>query len=86
MLHLDDSGEAMVIGGAQLCRQAMPCTHKLYLTVIDHAFEGDVWLDSFEESEWREDSRRDVPADESNPWPYSCRVLLRRPGTGKDSC
>ena len=84
--HLDVSGEAMIIGGAQLCREAMPCTRKLYLTVIDHAFEGDVWLDSFDEDEWLETDSRVVVADDKNPWTYNCRVLERCPGTGRNQC
>lgn len=78
--HLDESQEIMLIGGASLCAAAMPLTEKLYLTVIDHEFEGDVWLDSFEESDWREASARTVEADESRgqAWSYTCRVLLRR--------
>ena len=45
--------EMVVIGGAGLCRDAMGMTRRLYLTVIDHAFEGDTWLDSFHWDEWQ---------------------------------
>ena len=44
--------EFVVIGGAALCRDAMTNTQRLYLTVIDHAFEGDTWLDSFNWDDW----------------------------------
>jgi len=44
--------EMFIIGGAGLCRDAMAITQRLYLTVIDKAFEGDVWLDSFEWDDW----------------------------------
>ncbi len=44
--------ELVVIGGAGLCRDAMPLTQRLYLTVIDHAYEGDTWLDSFAWDQW----------------------------------
>lgn len=44
--------EMVIIGGAGLCRDAMVMTQRLYLTVIDHAYEGDTWLDSFEWGEW----------------------------------
>jgi len=46
------AGEMVVIGGANLCREAMPLTQRLYLTVIDRSYEGDVWLDSFQWSDW----------------------------------
>lgn len=46
------ASEMVVIGGAGLNRVAMPVTQRLYLTVIDHAYEGDTWLDSFQWSDW----------------------------------
>ncbi|MGQ7843888.1 dihydrofolate reductase [Granulosicoccus sp. 3-233] len=45
--------ELMIIGGAALCADAMPQTQRLYLTTIDHAFDGDTWLDSFHWEDWR---------------------------------
>lgn len=47
-----DVEELMVIGGAALCREAMPQVERLYLTIIEHAFDGDTWLDSYDASEW----------------------------------
>jgi len=47
------ASEMVLIGGAGLCRDAMPITERLYLTVIDHAFEGDIWLDSFHWDDWQ---------------------------------
>jgi len=55
-----DVEEHCVIGGAQLCRDAMPLTERLYLTVVDAEFEGDTWFDSFEFSDW---SIRDAGLD-----------------------
>ena len=49
----DKEPEFVIIGGAALCRDAMPLTDRLYLTVVDHAFEGDTWLDSFDWAEWK---------------------------------
>ena len=84
--HRDATGEIMLIGGASLCAAAMPQTEKLYLTVIDHAFEGDVWLDSFNENDWRGVSARTVDADPAGgqPWSYTCRILLRRDHGSQD--
>ena len=44
--------EMVIIGGAGLCREAMSRTQRLYLTVIDHEFQGDTWLDSFHWEDW----------------------------------
>ena len=46
------ASEMVVIGGAGLCRDAMAITKRLYLTLIDHAFQGDTWLDSFSWDDW----------------------------------
>lgn len=45
--------EIMIIGGARVCREAMPLVYRLYLTVIDQAFDGDTWLDAFDWNDWR---------------------------------
>ncbi len=73
--HLDDEREAMVIGGAEICRLAMPQTERLYLTLIDAEFEGDTWLDSYVADEWEEVSREERHAD---GFPLSLLVLERR--------
>lgn len=70
--------ELMIIGGASLCRDAMPLTDRFYLTVIDHAFEGDTWLDSFEWNHWREISREDADPATTGGYAVSYRVLERQ--------
>ena len=56
--------EVMIIGGANLCREAMPMTERVYLTYIDHAYEGDTYFDSFNWSDWQERSRQDNQHDD----------------------
>lgn len=73
--HLDEDNEAMVIGGAEICRLAMPLTQRLYLTLIDAEFDGDTWLDSYSENEWEEVSREERHSD---GYPLSLLVLERR--------
>ena len=51
--------EVMIIGGAGLCREAMPQTQRIYLTAIDNEYEGDIYFDSFDWSDWVERSRED---------------------------
>ncbi len=51
------ASEIVIIGGALLCRDAMPLTQRLYLTFIDHVFEGDTWFDSYEPGDWNESMR-----------------------------
>ncbi len=47
--------EMMIIGGASICESAMPYVERLYLTIIDHEFEGgDTWLQSYQANDWIE--------------------------------
>ena len=61
--HTTEPPEVMIIGGAGLCREAMPVTQRIYLTHIDHAYEGDIWFDSFEWDDWQIVSRKDNEQD-----------------------
>lgn len=70
-----DPPECAVIGGAAVCRDAMPRTGKLYLTRLHQTFDGDTWLDSFDESDWTVESSRDATADDVS---LSYEVLLRK--------
>jgi dihydrofolate reductase len=49
--------EVMIVGGAQIYREAMPMTDRLYLTVIHRTIEGDAYFPDFDQSEWREIAR-----------------------------
>ena len=44
--------EVFVIGGAQIYREALPKADFLYLTRIDHAYEGDTCFPDWDEQEW----------------------------------
>ncbi len=61
----ESTGEAevAVIGGADICKLAMPLCKRLYLTVIDAEFEGDTWLTSFERDDWSLASETTVTVD-----------------------
>ena len=77
-----NTDEVMIIGGASLCREAMPEVQTLYLTIIDHAFVGDTWLDSFHKEEWVEETRREFPANETDsPYPHAFVELKRKKQT-----
>lgn len=73
--------ELMIIGGAGLCREAMPLTQRFYLTLVDHAFEGDTWLDSFDWDDWQEVSRETRDPATTGGLDVSYLVLARRKNT-----
>lgn len=70
--------EVFIIGGADVFREALPIADRLYLTLIDHVFEGDTFLPELG-SDWREISREDHEPDEKNLYRYSFRTLERAP-------
>ena len=52
--HENKQDEIMVIGGGNIYTQALPLSHRLYLTHIDIAIEGaDAWFPEFDTGEWK---------------------------------
>jgi len=70
--------EIMVIGGADLYRQALPLAHRIELTEVECDIDGDVRLEPFPPSEWRETTREAHAADDRHPWPFAFVTLERR--------
>lgn len=69
--------EVMVIGGAELYRQALARSGRIYLTEVHAEPAGDTCFPEFDPHEWREVRREDHPADQRNDHPYSFVVLER---------
>ena len=72
-----DLSEVMVIGGAELYREAFPHADRLYLTEVDAEFVGDVWFPSFDRTQWMETSAVEHPCDATHAHGYRFRVLDR---------
>ncbi len=47
-----DQEEVMIIGGASIYEQAMVYAQRIYLTLIHHQFDADVFFPSFDKTEW----------------------------------
>ncbi|AFU99851.1 type 3 dihydrofolate reductase [Simiduia agarivorans] len=71
------AGEVMVIGGAELYRQALPMAQRLYLTRVHATIEGDAHFPAVEKSDWLLESDERHSAEGSNPYDYSFIVLSR---------
>ncbi len=69
--------ELMVIGGAQIYEQLLPRANRLYLTLIDADFDGDVFFPVLDMSQWREVSRQEHGRDEKHPIPFTFLLLER---------
>ncbi|WP_078085519.1 dihydrofolate reductase [Microbulbifer mangrovi] len=72
----EGADEVMVIGGAEIYRQAMPLAQRLYVTEVDAEVEGDAFFPALNET-WREVSRDCYPASEKDEYNY-CLVQYDR--------
>ncbi len=70
--------EVFVIGGAELFYATLKIASRLYITEIDHTFEGDTWFPEIDAMTWSETSRESHPADEKNLWPYTFVIYDRK--------
>ncbi|MGA7178100.1 MAG: dihydrofolate reductase [Thiobacillaceae bacterium] len=68
--------EIFFVGGAELYRQALPITHRLYLTEIQADVQGDAWFPEYNRAEWNEVSR-DKRKDEASGLDYHFVVYDR---------
>lgn len=73
-----DAREAYVIGGGEIYRQALPLTHRIYLTRVHTVLEGDTFFPEISEQDWICLSKLDFSADEKHQWPYSFEVWERK--------
>jgi dihydrofolate reductase len=70
--------ELMVIGGADVYRQALPKAERIYLTRVHAEPWGDTLFPELDPGEWHEVGRRERLSDEHNPWDLTFVVLERR--------
>ncbi|XID94460.1 dihydrofolate reductase [Paenibacillaceae bacterium WGS1546] len=73
-----NDGELMVIGGAEIYRQALPFADRLRLTELGRAYEGDACFPEFDRNEWRLASREEGALDEKNVIPHVYCVYERQ--------
>ena len=71
--------EVLVIGGSEVFRQFMPLCEKVYLTIVDGEFEGDVFfpMTLVDSPDWEVVHEGDFPADARNSFASRYRVLVR---------
>ena len=72
-----DEQEVFIVGGAEIYRQSLHLTNRIYLTTIHKQFEGDSFFPEINKQEWKEVFREDFQPDEKNPLPYSFTTLER---------
>ena len=70
--------EAMVIGGSQIFREFFSKANKIYLTIIEHNFDGNIKVPEYDITEWEETSYEEHEKDAENPYDYSFIALERK--------
>ena len=71
----------MVIGGAELYRQAMPLAGRMELTMVHATVAGDTRFPNYVDDEWIEVARESHGPDDRHPFAFSFVTLERRAGT-----
>jgi dihydrofolate reductase len=72
--------EIVVIGGAELYRQALPLADRIYLTRVHAEPQGDALFPPLSEGDWREVSREPLPREARDE--HACTlVILQRAAT-----
>ncbi|NMA96114.1 MAG: dihydrofolate reductase, partial [Clostridiales bacterium] len=69
--------ETFIIGGAKIYRLFLPYAKRIYMTYIDHEFEGDTFLPEISLTDWILTSETPGRKDEKNPYNYYFRVYDR---------
>jgi len=72
-----DEAEVFIVGGAEIYKQAMHLTDRIYLTVVHEVFEADTYFPEIKVDIWKETERQDHEPDEKNALPYSFITLER---------
>ncbi|MDF2438316.1 MAG: diacylglycerol kinase [Bacteroidota bacterium] len=67
--------EIFIIGGAEIFKQCLPVTDRIYLTEIHHSFDGDVFFPELDMKQWREIARIQGPVDEKNQYEHEYVTL-----------
>jgi dihydrofolate reductase len=58
--------EIMIIGGTQIFQESFSRAQRIYLTLIDHEFEGDAWFPEYDAKQWKvisEEKHRQLDVD-----------------------
>ncbi len=76
-LNAAGDSEVMIIGGATIYEQVLPRADRIYLTLIDAAFDGDARFPELNQEEWQESERLDVDAGTEPDFAYSFVTLDR---------
>ena len=72
-------GEIVVIGGAEVFRQAAPFARRFYKTTVEGSFEGDTFFpsDAIDPADWERTFEEHHPAIDRNPFAHTFETFER---------
>jgi dihydrofolate reductase len=73
-----DEKEVFIVGGAEIYKQSIHLSDRIYLTIVHQEFDADSFFPEINYDEWQETEREDHQPDEKNKLPYSFITLDRR--------
>jgi dihydrofolate reductase len=75
---LERDNELFIIGGAEIYKQYINKADRLYVTKINHTFEGDARFPTIEQSLWQLVNKKDGIVDDSNKYEHAFYVYKRK--------
>lgn len=70
--------EVFIIGGAEIYKQGLGSTQRMYLTEIDATIDGDTFFPDFEKNDWIETSRIPHEADDRHQYEFDFVIYERK--------
>ena len=74
----DNEEEVFIIGGAEIYKQLLPKTSKLYITEVSADCEGDVYFHAGLEESWKMVSSEQHERDEKNSYDFVFQEFIRK--------
>ncbi|MES2418712.1 MAG: dihydrofolate reductase [Bacteroidota bacterium] len=72
-----NENEAFIVGGAEIYKEALAFTDRIYLTTVHQTYEADVFFSEIKHSEWKVINQEYHPADEKNNVAYTFSTMER---------
>jgi dihydrofolate reductase len=75
--HYKDREEVFIAGGANIYEQCFSLVERMYITKIDHSFEGDAFFPEYDEKQFQLKSEDFHPKDEKNKYDFTVCTYLK---------
>ena len=70
--------EVFVIGGGQIYTKSLPLAQKLYITEVNHDFDGDTYFPNYDKNNWQEVSREHHDVDDRHLYNFDFVIYERK--------